>query len=232
MSVHEGVQPSYTAYIPARIAILPCMTWPSTLTFPALKLSNTGPEEATAICQGFDEFVLKGFDQQPFMQGMTPKLVQRLIEQGQAQNPQFLPVEQAIKNLWTGGKACYFCRSIRDYYVQGPAESFEWRRWLHTFSDVNRHADALLLPVLIHSYADTLNDRGLIIARRTASAGLLLISTVDGNLIWAREREAQALREKLQTDPAAGSLTSPPLEALKDRLLTPDLWLNFPGRKN
>ena len=232
-NVLEGVQPAYAAYIPARTAILPCMSWPRSLTFPALKLSNASPEEVTALCQSFDEFVLRGFDQQPFMQGMTPKLVQRLVEQAQAQNPQFIPIHLAINNFWTMKSSCYFCRSIRDFYVQGgPSDSSEWRRWLQQFSDANRHADALLAPVLIHSYSDAINDRGLIIARRTASVGLLLISTLDGNLIWAREREAQAFREKLQTDPAASSLTSPPLEALKERLLTQDLWLNFPGRKN
>jgi hypothetical protein len=218
-----GVQAEQLARIPARIAVVPCRAWPQGARFvnqPELKAS---PEDLKALCEKFDQYVLQGFDGQPYMRGISPRVVLKLLEQ--SQQPDLLT---KIDELWfRPGQACESCQHPASYYREVIAPRPDWRAWLTNFARSASQSDALLLPLVIEADKGTLNDRGLIFNFRRARIALLLIDTNNGELIWigGRETESRLPKEKGAPD------TLPDLEDFYRNLFIPDLWLEFPGRQ-
>jgi hypothetical protein len=218
-----GVQAEQLARIPARIAVVPCRAWPQGARFvnqPELKAS---PEDLKALCEKFDQYVLQGFDGQPYMRGISPRVVLKLLEQ--SQQPDLLT---RIDELWfRPGQACESCQHPASYYREVIAPRPDWRAWLTNFARSASQSDALLLPLVIEADKGTLNDRGLIFNFRRARIALLLIDTNNGELIWigGRETESRLPKEKDAQD------TLPDLEDFYRNLFIPDLWLEFPGRQ-
>lgn len=218
-----GVQAEQLARIPARIAVLPCRTWPQGARFvnqPEIKLP---PEDLTALCQKFDQYVLQGFDGQPYMRGLSPRVVSKLLEQ--AQQPELLT---KIDELWfRPGQVCETCQHPASYYKEVIAPRADWRSWLTSFSRIVSQSDAILLPLVIDTDKGTLNDRGLIFNFRRASLSLLLIDTNNGQLIWIGGRKSEARLPKTEGAPDV----LPDIEEFYRNLFIPDLWLEFPGRQ-
>ncbi|MBF0441002.1 MAG: hypothetical protein HQK54_03790 [Oligoflexales bacterium] len=74
-----GIQEGHTGYIPARIAILECMVWPSTSKYKNQPLFNVKEEEIKELCNKFNSFIVAGFDRQPYMRGLSTKLIIKLL---------------------------------------------------------------------------------------------------------------------------------------------------------
>jgi len=222
-----GIQADRLAYIPARVSILPCQRWPNAATYRSLRLSNFSKEEVAAICNAIDEFILAGFDQQPFMHGLTPKYVTRLLSL--AVPP--VTLEAGFETWKREAQDCSECKDSLNFYQRSIAERESWRLWLSQFSKASRDSDAIFIPFLLYAYKDKINDRGMIEARRVAGVSLMLIDTNNGNTIWSRSRDAEVSNKKLQTDPSSNQLESPGIDVLQSRLLTSDLWLDYPGRQ-
>lgn len=218
-----GVQAEQLARIPARIAVVPCRDWPQGARFvnqPELKAS---PEDLKALCEKFDQYVLQGFDGQPYMRGISPRVVLKLLEQ--SQQPDLLT---KIDELWfRPGQACESCQHPASYYREVIAPRPDWRALLTNFARSASQSDALLLPLIIEADKGTLNDRGLIFNFRRARIALLLIDTNNGELIWIGGRETETRLPKEEGAPD----TLPDLEDFYRNLFIPDLWLEFPGRQ-
>lgn len=218
-----GVQAEQLARIPARIAVVPCRPWPQGARFvnqPELKAT---PEDIKALCEKFDQYVLQGFDGQPYMRGISPRVVLKLLEQ--SQQPDLLT---KIDELWfRPGQACESCQHPASYYREVIAPRPDWRAWLTNFSRSASQSDALLLPLIIEADKGTLNDRGLVFNFRRARIALLLIDTNNGELIWigGRETETRLPKEKDTAEKL------PDLDDFYRNLFIPDLWLEFPGRQ-
>ncbi len=75
-----GLQDQNQAFIPARVAVLPCQPWPKGAPFQGLLSSNVATQDLNELCSSFDEFVLNGFSGQPYMRGLSPNLVEQLLE--------------------------------------------------------------------------------------------------------------------------------------------------------
>jgi hypothetical protein len=69
------------------------------------------------------------------------------------------------------------------------------------------------------------------VAERAAGVALLLIDTNSGALLWAGGREAVLPEKRLGGGNVAGTLALPPWSGVEARLLTEELWRDFPGRQ-
>jgi hypothetical protein len=220
-----GIQSQFSSLIPARIAVLPCRTWPQTSRYESMPMTAWTPDDQTAICNRFDEFVLDGFKNQPFMRGFSPKAVLKLLE-----NSQQTSMLKEIEMLWRPANVdCQTCRTPMSFYQTAVASQQLWRLWLAQLSRATRNSDAVLVPFALYHKNDTYDDRGLRVARRSLAVVLLLIDTGSGNLIWSGGRESYASTisapDAVATPPAA-----PPLGEVLDRVFVEDVWKEFPGR--
>lgn len=225
-----GVQEGHLSYVPARIATLACQPWPAGARFESLPLTNVGVAETKALCTEFDNFVLKSFNDQPYMKGYSPKFVaQQLTEAGAADLASKLPDAWAHR-----GSDCGTCETVPAFYHASIAGRLEWLTWLNSLSKNVRHADAVLLPFVTYAYERRLDDRGLVVAERGAGVTILLVDTNNGVLLWAGGREASVPHKELANTPAGKGPQSPPMPGWDDvyaRLFTEPLWRAFPGRQ-
>ncbi len=222
-----GVQSSHVAFVPARIAVFPCGAWPTELTFDNLPRANVDQEQIQEICARYDKFVLQGFDEQPYMRGLTPDAVKALLrKQGQENLLTEWPA------LWNRKPSdCVTCQNVGSYYQDSIASRPEWQNWLAQISRSVRNADALLIPQILYVREEKNNQRGALVSTRRAKLALLLIDTNNGGLIWFSERDAQA-SDHLLADAGNSAPPPPAWSVLYGRLFTNDLWRDFPGRQN
>lgn len=228
-STQSGLNEAYQAYIPARIAVIPCREWPVTANFKGKKPFDLSDESITGrekICEFVDENVLKGFANQPFMKGFSPKLVLKLIKNTKKEG-----MLEEISLLWkVDVKKCEACRNAPTVYNVSVKESPSWRKWLNDFSHLVKFSDALLIPFIVDAYEHKYNDRGVLVSERVAKISLMLIDTNNGDLVWSQEKSASVLQQKLPKDSDLEYAEYPPWEKLNLRLFTDDLWRDFPGR--
>ena len=68
--------------IPARISVMHCRAWPSTLNIPMMSASLSKTKKNSLVsadfCKEFDLHVLSAFKNQPYMRGFTPRLLKRI----------------------------------------------------------------------------------------------------------------------------------------------------------
>ncbi len=223
-----GVQDDQLAKVPARIAVLPCRLWPQDARYVGLDKTQIGDAEIQALCQQVDSYVLKGFEGQPYMRGLSPRVVKALLEK----NPQEAQLSQLDQLWFQTGQTCEACKHPASYYREAIALRPDWRTWLSQLSRSAKNSDAVLMPMILQLKSQGLDDRGLAYAQRRAAIVLLLIDSNNGSLIWMGGREGETRR------PLAHYQVSPALEAfapwdeLWGQLFVQDLWREFPGRQN
>ncbi len=228
LSSRYGIQEDQLAKVPARIAVLPCQLWPQGARFVELSPNEASSSDNQVLCQQTDAFVLKGFEGQPYMRGLSPKLVKALVEK--AQPPLNL---SEIEGLWyRPGQVCDACRHPASYYNEVIASRPEWRTWLGQLSRNTKNSDAVLIPLIMHQASRGLDDRGLFYAQRKAGIALLLVDTNNGSLIWIGGREAETRRPLTQLSAASSPQAFAPWDELWAQLFVSDLWREFPGRQN
>lgn len=224
-----GIDSKRVGYVPARIALLPCMFWPTAASkINDLPPNNRPPEENTALCEDFDKYVADGFDNQPFMKGLSPKLVEKLYgAAGLA--PQIFT---AISTEWAAKNSdCKDCRSLPAIYNLSIRSRQPWQIWLSKLSSATKGADAVMIPLVLSSNTRIENDRGILLSIRSGAIGILLIDTNDGSLIWSGGRQAEVIYKAFSNSVSARAMQEPPLDDLKRRLLTDAIWIDFPGRQ-
>ncbi|RYZ56698.1 MAG: hypothetical protein EOP07_11875 [Proteobacteria bacterium] len=222
-----GVQANHLAHIPARIAVLPCRDWPQGALYVGQEKITAPEAEMNELCANFDKYVLAGFEGQPYMRGIAPAVVKRLLER----NPKQAQLDQ-LEQLWfRPSQVCEACRNSTSYYKDVVASREDWRLWLSGVSRETSSADALLIPFIAQSKGEVINDRGIYYASRKAEIVLLLVDTNNGELIWAggKHGEIRLPIEKKPADEKAVAL--PTWEELNKRIFVPELWAEFPGRQ-
>lgn len=226
-SAHNGVQPEHAGYVPARIAILPCIAWPSGARYKVLPLTSAKDADLQALCSGLDAYVIAGFNGQPYMKGFSPKAVLKSLDDSSQEG-----LLEQLPALWlhTSGD-CADCTTPPAYYRTTIARRPAWLQWLNTLSKGARNADAALLPFVTYAYGKSYDDRGLAVAERAAGVALLLVDTNNGELLWSGGREAAVQSKRLEGGNVAGPLTPPTWSAVAERLYTEELWREFPGRQ-
>lgn len=224
-----GVTPNKTGYIPARMALASCITWPERATrISGMPLGNASRDETQKLCNEFDLYIAAGFENQPFMKGLSPKFVEKLY----ASSGMSPSISDAIAQQWQhSSEDCSSCRTPTAFYNGSIAHRKQWNVWLANFARATKGTDAILVPLILYNNTTKEDDRGLMVARRTASIALLLIDTANGELIWSGGREADVASKAFQEDPRAKNLAPPDQDELKKRLFTDALWLAFPGRQ-
>lgn len=222
-----GIQAEHQSYVPARTAILPCRVWPEGARYKKLPLTSAKDQEIQALCAAVDEYVLDAFDNQPYMKGFTPKFVQKQLEAaGKAQ------AAQNLATLWAHQAGdCADCLTPPAFYDRSIPQRTAWLDWLHGISTSVRNADAVLLPFVTFAYDKRYDDRGLDVHERAAGVVLLLVDTAKGELLWAGGREAQVPAKRLRSANVTGELLPPDWQLVKERLLSEDLWREYPGRQ-
>jgi len=226
-AVTAGIQPGFEAFVPSRIAVAPCQSWPQTVRFAALPLTNATTEEQTALCAKVDQNVLAAFQNQPFMRGYSPRAVATLLQEAKSD-----ALMSQMKEHWQHQAGdCHQCPSAASLYQRSVAPRPAWRAWLGTFSAATRRTDAILLPFVTYAAEGRINDRGLLIARRSVGVSLLLVATSDGSLIWSGQRSGMAQNQRLEQADVAAELSYPAWERASEKTLSPDLWAGFPGRQ-
>lgn len=224
-----GITPTRKGFVPARIALVQCMTWPASATrVKNMPLTNRPREELTALCEDFDKYVSDGFDNQPFMKGLSPRFVEKLYTTA-GLTP---PVPEALANEWKAAAGdCQNCTSLPALYSSSIRPRKSWQIWLANFSKATKGADALMVPLLMSANTRIEDDRGVLKSIRSGAIAILLIDTNDGSIIWSGGREADVVYKALVNSTSRSEMKEPPLEDLKRRLLTEAIWLEFPGRQ-
>ncbi len=222
-----GVQKEYLAHIPARIAVLPCRLWPQGARFEGQKPTELAAEDLQSLCQQFNQYVLQGFEGQPYMRGVSPRVVTALLER----NGQKALLSQLDQLWFQPGQSCAKCEEAISYYREVIAPRAEWRSWLTQFSRAASSSDAILLPFIVSANSRRMDDRGLVYAQRRATVALLLIDTNNGQLIWIGSRSAEVRKPLRDKDPQPSPEQFPLWEDLWQRLFVEDLWQEFPGRQ-
>ena len=226
--VSWGIQPGHRGFVPARVVVMPCQIWPNGARYDALPLGKADGPELQDTCVKFDEFVVQGFQNQPFMKGFTPKAAAKLLEQaGKATLP------QRVATLWRHDLTdCVDCDNGASYYVHSIQNRPEWRQWLNEVSLACRSADAILLPFVQYAKESRFNDRGLRIAERSSAIIMLLVDTNNGQLLWAGGRESRLANQKLEEQSGPESVAFLPWADLHPRLFINAIWKEFPGRQD
>jgi hypothetical protein len=224
-----GINPARKGFVPARIALLPCMTWPAGATkIKHLPLINRPREEMTAMCEDFDKYVADGFDNQPYMKGLSPKLVEKLYS-GAGMTPS---TSEALTKEWKGlGPDCQNCESLPGLYTRSIQPRKSWQIWLANFSKATKGADAIMVPLVLSVNTRIEDDRGILQSIRSGSIAILLIDTNDGSLLWSGGREADVVYKALVGSVTRNQMKEPPIDDLKRRLFTDAIWIEFPGRQ-
>ena len=224
-----GITPGRAGYVPARMALANCILWPDRAAkLKDMPLSNAPMAEMSELCTAFDTFVAQGFENQPFMKGLSPKFVEKMY----AASGATAKFSDVIALQWQFRSTdCAICRSVQTFYNASIAPRKEWAVWLSEFAKATKGADALLLPMVVYSATSKGDDRGVINARRAASIALLLVDTNTGELIWSGGREAEISNKVFADDPRVKTMLPPPQEDLKKHLFTDAVWLGFPGRQ-
>ncbi len=226
--IEYGLQAEHASYVPARIAVAACRSWPAEAHFADLPKSNASDADLKQVCEQFDKFVVQGFENQPFMRGYSPKNLEKLLAASN-QSQTFAEIPKIWANKTT--TACEGCDNAAAFYRTMIEANPAWRLWLNNLSKSARNADAVLLPFVLYLHTDQSNDRGLFIARRAAGVTMLLIDTNYGYLIWAGGRKAEVLNQRLINSKADREIEPPSIERLFERLLVEDLLKDFPGRQ-
>lgn len=224
-----GVSPTKAGYIPARMALSSCMTWPERASrMRGQPLSTASAEEMQKLCSEFDQFVAGGFENQPFMNGLSPKYTEQMYRSATGN----ATLRQSITKEWQAKPDdCAPCRNVPAFFNASIAPRKDWGVWLSKFSSATKGTDALLIPMVVYYSTTKEDERGLLVARRSALATLLLVDTSTGELIWSGGREAEVVSKSFAEDPASKTLAPPGPEELYRRLFTDALWLGFPGRQ-
>lgn len=224
-----GIETARTGYVPASIALVSCQIWPDRASrISGMPLSNIPRAEMQKLCTDLDQFIIAGFDNQPFMKGLTQKYVDKLYH---AKFPK-QGIAESIAHQWEHkSDDCVGCRTATSFYHTSIEARKPWSVWLTEFAKATNGSDSLLLPLIIYNNITHDDERGLVVARRTAGVALLLIDTNTGELIWSGGREAEVVSKVFRDDPRAGALDPPDQDELKKRLFTDALWLEFPGRQ-
>lgn len=227
MPVKLGIQPDYISYVPARIGVLNCQRWPDGARYQDQPLSNISQKAFQALCTKFDRFVILGFKEQPFMRGLSPKVVNKILEL--KKKPNFL---SEIKQLWGHkGDACHQCTDPISYYRSSIAPRSDWQVWLNRFSKLVKYADAILMPLVIYGVESSYVERGLNAKAKQAEIVLLLIDTNNGHLLWVGHRRSKVVNKGYEHDDTPQDVLLPPWGSLYERLFTDDIWQEFPGRQ-
>jgi hypothetical protein len=238
-----GIVEGREGYIPARIALVSCQHWPSQAALPeGERVTNQSLGDSKWLCDEIDAFVSAGFDNQPFMKGLSPRLIERLLLasqlapreglDGSATDPGIQLFRASIEQHWQKQSSdCFSCNSAPLFYSMSIANRNPWLFWLSEFSKATRGSDAVLIPFLMSHVVDRVDDRGLISARRIAKVVMLLIETNSGKLIWSGSREAMAANKSYPNREGFNALAAPNLESIRLQLLSEALWTEFPGRK-
>lgn len=227
-SSHYGLQSNDLAYIPARIAVLPCRQWPEQASYRDMPLSNISEDIREELCTALDSFVLEGFQGQPYMRGISPKVVQALLEREDQEE-----LLDRIDEVWRRQNGdCTRCSSPTRYYQETVQKRNNWRLWLSNFSRAAFNSDAILIPFVTYAHESRTDERGLMVAFRRTGAMLMLIDTNTGALIWTGGREAQAQHQMPRAQAGPGQPDFPEWTEVMDRLFISEIWQQFPGRQN
>ena len=218
----DGLQTEFASHVPARTAVLPCQTWHRVTLAPA---------DQKLLCDRLDEAVMEGFRAQPYMRGFSPKVVSKLLDQGKwpaATAEGFGIVIEATRKSDCVTASNPLCGGSAAIYEQTLRNNAAWQMWLARFSDTQKHADAVLIPILVAATDERSNELGLVALSRSVNFSLWLIDTASGKMVWSRTKSGKdtvkALPEK------SANLKVPEWNVPVTRALTQDFWRDYPGR--
>lgn len=214
------LEDSYLAYVPAQIAIMNCRTWPKTAPLEEMSSDAIDKDVLQELCQAFDEFVLNGFTDQPYMKGFAPKSVAKFI--AKANLPEDFP---QIEESFRIDIQCAECSSPAAYYKTQVAERIPWKEKLTTLAKATRFSDALLIPFVLQGHADQELERGLRSPYQVVEVALLLIDLGNGQLIWHSSRSI-----RLSLPQTVEAMKDFDWKSMYRNLFTEVLFAQFPGR--
>ena len=86
-TVGYGLSHDSQSYIPARIAVLGCRPWPNGARVKKQPITNTEEGDLKVLCEAYDKYVLQGFAGQPYMRGISPAVVDKLVDRLTGRSP-------------------------------------------------------------------------------------------------------------------------------------------------
>lgn len=226
--IKYGIQKSHISYVPARIAVLTCRQWPNGARYKAQPLSNAIKGEMEELCKRFDKFVIDGFEGQPYMRGLSPGVVNKLLKR----NEKLDLLDQFPEHWRHLAEDCSECEIPPAFYTLSITKRANWQVWLNELSRNVRNADAVLIPMVTYALEGDFDDRGVRTLVKQAGVTLFLVDTNNAFLLWAGGREASVTTRVIERENVKKELAPPQWETLYDRLFVDDIWKDFPGRQS
>lgn len=206
--LERGTQKEFSFYLPGNIAFLP-----------SLSVQEHG--EVSQLLPMFDEEILEAFEDQAFINGFGPEYVTLSLQE--VSKTERL---QTLKEMITSKeKRDHFIHFYEEFLKENP----KWRLLLKEISEALSYCDALLLPLITKISEDHINDRGLLISRRTLAFTLLLIEVETGRIIWWERNEKGLSHQHLAHPPLFQYPDYPSWKKFEKKLMVRALWKNFPG---
>lgn len=207
-----GIQGEYGFYLPASIAFLP---------FFNISSYKKETEEITLLLENFDKDILGDFQQQTFVNGLSQKLVEKLLE-----TKKQTPLLQKLKLFFAAYSPQ---KDLGAFYNEKIKNKPEWLLLIKDLSRHTRFSDALFVPFVTSIKEQKINDRGLQISRRTIAISLMLIEVETGDLVWLEKRKNWLSHKHLTHPPSFGYPNYPPWKNFENKIIVKALWKDFPG---
>lgn len=224
----HNIEPFYISFVPARTTVLPCLKWPKYAYFKNLPMTNFTEKHIQIICNKFDNFIIQGFTNQPYMKGYSPKAVNKILNSTKNSNIQL----SDINHLWKSdplNKGILVSSPI-EYYKKIIMPKQEWQKWVYELGIIMNYSDTILIPLILYGYDIQYKERGFDIYKKTAKIIMLLIDTSNAKLIWYGMNEAFTQTQKEINRTSLQPLEPPSLDILIDKLFSNILWKEYPGR--
>lgn len=212
-----GIRENYRSYIPARTAVLSCVS----LESPTNLISE---KQRAEFCKSVDLNVLSSFDDQKFMQGYTPSAVESVLKK----KKRIDLLKNLISMLSSDFSKCSDCINFSQFYEKNIRTKIEWESLLLEFSKNVFYSDAILIPIIVSVKEEHVDDRGLLLSTRHIDLELLLIDTQKGDLIWNSKKTSSLSEKKLRSPEKYPPY--PEWASVINNLLTESLWREYPGK--
>ena len=212
-SYKKGLQDKFSFYLPGNIAFLPCQNLAS--------FTGEEKEYLQQLPKKLDQEILASFDEQNFIDGYSTSAVIEFLEE-RKKTQRLLEIKKFFTFSKATEKPIFFYREL-------IRKQKKWRLLIKDLSETVHFSDALLLPLITKIEEEAINDRGLLISRRSLEVTLLLIEAETGSLIWWEKRHQSLSHQELIRPPEFSYPSYPSWKNFKNKLIVRALWKDFPG---
>ena len=218
------IEKDFIGYIPGRISVLKCLDLASNLN----KKNRLQKDIINSFCSFSYKKISNDFEDQPYLEVLKYDTVRKNLE-----HKNKVSLFDTIQSLWEkltlDNNLLDVANDFSSFYNKVVKVEPSWQFQINEISKLNKHSDALLIPIVFNQYQSQEDNRGLLISTRRLNYGMLLIDIKSYNIIWFYSdyivRKAKEFRHKKQQLYPSYPQWSDLFEDIHKK----NFWVNFPG---